>query len=143
MINEFFIIFKDSDKWITKLLPKGFRHLTLYAVDNSNLILFDLRTSKMEVSIIPGIDPKNIPNIVSTAYKDCKIIHIKMSQHSQSSGLHRIIFNSCVGMTKYIVGLNCSSITPKQLFNKLTSCNIKSLGIEFLKVKDGDKEWEC
>jgi hypothetical protein len=143
MINEFFIIFKDSDKLITKAFQKGFRHVTLYAVENSNLILFDLRTSKMEVSIIPGLPTETIPNIVYNAYKDCKIIHLKMSENRQSPGLHRIIFNSCVGMTKYIVGLNCLSITPKQLFNKLTSCNIKSLGIEFLKVKDGDKEWEC
>lgn len=123
--NEFWLIFRNGDHIVSRLLKNGFGHISVLMKDQYNWLLLDPTSTRLTVTILPFSADQNVPDIL-TEDKNVSVVHMKTKQKKPK--LWVLPWNiSCIGIVKYITGIRGFFLTPYRLYKSLINNNLEQL----------------
>ena len=119
MTKEYWIVFKDTDRWWKPFVKNGFGHVCVLTKDEYNWYLIDPTMYCLEVVILPYNTNENVPHIYSNTTKS-RIIKIKRKDLPKDKiSIKLLSFVPCVSHVLYICGIHIFAKSPYSLYNKL------------------------
>lgn len=107
------IFTNDSRHWLASRLRTGYKHVfcALPSVNADDIsVQVDLSTKGIEVLAVRGA-----PEQVADMYRAAGLEAILVPYRPTDRVMIPVIANSCVGLTKQLIGLRCAALTPWQL----------------------------
>ena len=129
MIHECWICFCDTGKHKNRIFKKGFGHVAIIMCDQFNWIRLYPRNNQLSIKIL-GFDPKTtcVPQMLLNDGEFSHVLNVtyKVIDKINIPNLSFLHIINCVGITKYILGINwVMAFTPFQFFKYLKKIESK------------------
>jgi len=114
------IFFRDGDYSLAKILKKGFGHVYILTCDQFEYMWINPQHSRLTFDILPySIDKVDAAKKICDE-SDMKCIKVMLNQKGEASFKLRLTAFHCVGIAKYMCGINELFVqTPYQLYKYL------------------------
>jgi hypothetical protein len=134
IVNEYWLVFKQGEHWVTKLFKKDCSHVGILTRDKYNWIWIDPLAECLQIKILPYSVKEAVPEkFLRIATQPIKILKVRTFGEFKNKK-RRTFFPAlcnCISVIKYVTQIHTSCWTPWQLYKKLTNpkTNLNSLNV--------------
>jgi len=133
MVKEAWIIFRNGEHKLQRILKDGFGHITILYRDKFNWMLLSPNSGILETIILPYGRDENAPQWLANSPK-FTVLGVSYNDKSDVRWFPRFLIGfTCVSFTKYFLGYKGYSITPYGLYKSLKKLTRNIIKVEELK----------
>lgn len=125
--REYWVIFKEGDLLISKLLKKQFGHVVIMMRDHLNWVLVDPKVDRMHWQILP-YEASNV-YAPRQEFREATILHVKTASQTKKWFM-RLFLGNCTNFLQYMMGIKVGGWTPYGFYKKLLWASNANKGIE-------------
>lgn len=131
MIREAWLVFRNGEHKLKRILKDGFGHITILYRDEFNWILISPNTGILETIILPYQVEQNAPQWLANG-ESFTVVRVDYEDKNEARWFPRFLIGfTCVSFTKYFLGYKDYSCTPYRLYQ-----NLKMLPKNIVKVEE-------
>lgn len=135
MIKSAWLIFRNGEHRLQRILKDGFGHITILCRDDFNWILISPNTGILETIILPYQVEQDAPQWLANG-KDFTVVKVDYEDKNEARWFPRFLIGfTCVSFTKYFLGYKDYSCTPYRLYQNLKKLTKNIVKVEELKCQ--------